>query len=77
MAAVLSAIKDMKGEMANLKRDMLQERKTADDRLVKRIKLDPKPVFKKKGNEKQFLFNTTSKTSLNRHLLLYKGPHQL
>lgn len=36
---------------------MREERETADERLVKKIRLDSKPTFRKQGHEKQYLFN--------------------
>ena len=58
MADILGAITSLKSEMADMKKDMAQERQAADERLIKRIKLDPTPTFKKKGNEKQWKFNS-------------------
>ena len=58
MADILSAITSLKSEMADMKKDMAQERQAADERLIKRIKLDPTPTFKKKGNEKQRKINS-------------------
>ena len=59
MTEVLAAIKGMREEMTEMKKEMIQERQAADERLVKKIKLDPTPVFKKKGHEKQFRFNSS------------------
>ena len=36
---------------------MSDEREAADERLVKRIKLDSRPTFRKRGHEKQYMFN--------------------
>ena len=43
--------------MVAMKRELSAEREVADDKLLKRIKLDKAPVFKKKGNEKQYRHN--------------------
>ena len=59
MAEVLAAIKCMREEMTEMKKEMIQERQAADERLVKKLKLDPTPVFKKKGHKKQFRFNSS------------------
>ena len=40
-----------------MKRELSDEREASNERLVKRIKLDKGPTFKKKSNEKQFHFN--------------------
>ena len=40
-----------------MKRELTEERESADERLVKKIRLDPKPTFRKRGHEKQFTFN--------------------
>lgn len=65
MAAVLAAIKEMRDDMTHMKKEMRQEREAADERLVKRIKLDPIPTFKKKGHEKQFRFNSSVEEKLD------------
>ena len=49
----------LQDEMQSLKRELSQEREVADDRLVKRIRLEKGPTFKKKSHEKQFEFNAT------------------
>ena len=46
-------------EMQSLKRELSQEREAADDRLVKRMRMEKGPTFKKKSHEKQFKFNAT------------------
>ena len=43
----------------SLKRELSQERDAADDRLVKRMRMEKGPTFKKKSHEKQFKFNAT------------------
>ena len=44
-------------QMSSMKRELSDEREAANERLVKRIKLDKGPTFKKKSNEKQYHFN--------------------
>ena len=43
--------------MSSMKCDLSEEREPSNERLVKRIKLEKGPTFKKKSNEKQFHFN--------------------
>ena len=45
------------GQMSSMKHELSDQREAANERLVKRIKLDKGPTFKKKSNEKQFHFN--------------------
>ena len=45
--------------MGSLKRERSQEREAADDRLVKRMRMEKGPTFKKKSHEKQFQFYAT------------------
>ena len=49
----------LQDEMQPLKRELSQEREVADDKLVKRMRLDKGPTFKNKSHEKQFEFNAT------------------
>ena len=44
-------------KLSSMKRELKEERESADDRLMKKIRLDSKPTFKKKGHEQQFVFN--------------------
>ena len=44
-------------KLSSMKRELKEELASADDRLVKKIRLDSKPTFKKKGHEQQFMFN--------------------
>ena len=48
MTSMQQSIRD---EMASMKRELSTEREAADEKLVKRLKLEKAPVFKKKGNE--------------------------
>ncbi len=43
--------------MSSLKQVLSDEQEAANQRLAKRLKLDKVPTFKKKANEKQFVFN--------------------
>ena len=58
MAQLLGAVKDgMREELSSLKRELTSDRQAADDRLLKKLKLEKVPTFKKKAHEKQFVFN--------------------
>ena len=54
---VLRAVRDVESKVDNKLSDMKREMESADDRLVKRMRLDTKPTFKKRGHEKQHQFN--------------------
>ena len=54
MAALREGIKD---KMVTLKRELSAEREVADEKLVKKLKLDKAPVFRKKGHERQYRHN--------------------
>ena len=58
--ALLQAIKrledNMEEKMATMKRELVQEIEQADERLVKRMKLEKAPTFKRKSHEVQFRF---------------------
>ena len=54
---LFSAISDVKGQISSMKRDLTRERDEANDQLIKRLKLEKKTVFKRKGNERQYDFN--------------------
>ena len=43
--------------MASLKRELASDREAADERLIKKLKLEKPPSFKKKTHEKQYHFN--------------------
>lgn len=47
----------IRDEMLSMKRELSTEREAADEKLVKRLKLEKAPVFKKKGNERQYRHN--------------------
>lgn len=58
LAEVLRTVKDgMREEMTSLKRELADDREAADERLLKKIKLEKAPTFKKKTHEKQYQFN--------------------
>ena len=55
---VLKTVKEgMRDEVASLKRELVSDREAADERLLKKLKLEKAPSFKKKTHEKQYLFN--------------------
>ena len=47
----------MKDELAVMKQELSVEREAADEKLVKKIKLEKAPTFRKKGHGKQFRHN--------------------
>ena len=59
--ALLDAIKRLEDKMdermSTMKRELTEERERADERLVKRMKLEKMPTFKKKSHEVQYRFN--------------------
>jgi len=58
LAQLLGAVKDgMREELSSLKRELTSDRQAADDCLLKKLKLEKVPTFKKKAHEKQFVFN--------------------
>ena len=61
MSSMRQGIKD---EMISMKREMSAEREAADDKLLKQIKLDKAPVFRKKGNERRYRHNEEVKLKL-------------
>ena len=54
---LLTAIAGIQDQMQSMKRELVEDREAANERLVKRIRLEKAPLFKKKGHEKQFRFN--------------------
>ena len=65
MEELLGTLNELKGEMSAMKRALEVDREAAEQRLVKKLKLDPPPTFKKKSHEKQFLFNSTVEDKLD------------
>ena len=61
---LLGAMVAMQDQMASMKRELTQERSEANEMLVKKLKMDKKPIFKKKAHEKQFEFNVELKDKL-------------
>ena len=73
MATMRQGLRD---EMSALKRELAVEREAADEKLVKKLKLEKAPVFRKKGHEKQYRHNeevrlklTDAKSALEEHPL--------
>ena len=62
---VLQSLEEMKTAMAALKRSCSEDREATEERVAKRIRLDPPPTFKKKGHGKQFVFNSTLEDKLD------------
>ena len=60
-AQLLDAIRGVEAnvdsKLSDMRREMRDEREAADERLVKKIRLDSRPTFRKRGHEKQFMFN--------------------
>ena len=58
---LLSAIRGMEAnvdtKLSTMHKELREERETAYEHLVKKICLDSKPTFRKRGHEKQFLLN--------------------
>ena len=67
--ALLAAIQGLEGRMndriTSMKRELSQEREQADERLVKRMKLEKAPTFKRKSHEVQYTFNEEVKSKLD------------
>ena len=55
----------MKDELTVMKRELSAEREAADEKLVKKIKLEKAPSFRKKGHEKQFRHNEEVRLKLS------------
>ena len=68
-AQLLSAIQrveaNVDAKLSHMKRELMDERESADERLVKKIRLDAKPTFKKKSHEMQFHFNEQVRDKLD------------
>ena len=54
---VLQAVWDVESKVDDKLSAMKREMESANDRLVKKMRLDSKPTFKKRGHEKQYQFN--------------------
>ena len=51
--------------MTSLKRELSAERSEADERLLKKMRLEKQPTFHRKANEKQYQFNLEVKDKLD------------
>ena len=50
--SIMSTIRQgLKEELSAMKRELSAEREAADEKLVKKLKLEKAPVFRKKGHE--------------------------
>ena len=65
MEEILGTLNELRGEMSAMKRALEVDREAAEQRLVKKLKLDPPPTFKKKFHEEQFLFNSAVEQKLD------------
>ena len=55
---VLKTVKEgVRDKVASLKRELASDREAADKRLIKKLKLEKPPSFRKKTHEKQYHFN--------------------
>ena len=67
--ALLAAIKDLESKVderiTSMKRELTQEREQADERLVKRMKMEKAPTFKRKSHEVQYTFNEEVKAKFD------------
>ena len=54
---VLQAVRNVESKVDDKLSAMKREMESADDRLVKKMRLDNRPTFKKRGHEKQYQFN--------------------
>ena len=52
-------------KISQLRRELKDERDSADERLAKKIRLEKQPSFKKPGHEKQFKFNEEVRDKLD------------
>ena len=65
LAAIEGLEKRMDERMTSMKRELTQEREQADERLVKRMKIEKTPTFKRKSHEVQFTFNEEVRSKLD------------
>ena len=56
---LMSSMNDIKEQMSTWRKELSDERQAADDRLVKKMRMDKGIQFKRKSNEKQHQFNET------------------
>ena len=64
MDQLLTVMKGIEDKMSHMKRELTEERDAADERLVKKMRLDKGILFKRKGNEKQHDFNEKVKDTI-------------
>ena len=55
----------LKEELSTLKRELSAEREAADEKLVKKLRLEKAPVFRKKGHKKQYIHNEEVRMKLS------------
>ena len=67
--ALLAAIKELEPKVderiTSMKRELTQEREQADERLVKRMKMEKVPTSKRRSHEVQYTFNKEVKGKLD------------
>ena len=54
---LMSAMNNIQCQMVQMKRKLSDDREAADERLIKKMRLNKGLKFKKKSNEKQYQFN--------------------
>jgi hypothetical protein len=62
---VLKAVSDVEAKVDSKLSEMKRETEASDDRVVKKMRLDTKPTFKKRGHEKQYLYNEQVQDKVN------------
>ena len=62
---LVDAVTALKEEFSTIKRAVTEDRESAEERLVKRIRLDPQPSYRKKSHEKQIIFNSAVEDKLD------------
>ena len=77
LAEVLRAVKDgMCEEMSSLQRELAGDREAADECLLKKMRLEKSPIFKKKTHDKQLKFNEEVSSKLNLLKIVCRRPLQ-
>ena len=61
---LMATMKGIQRNMESMKRELSSEREAADDRLSKKMRLTKGIEFKRKGNEKQHVFNEEVKNTI-------------
>ena len=61
---LVATMKGIQRKMESMKRELSSEREAADDRLLKKMHLMKSIEFKRKGNEKQHVFNEEVKDKI-------------